>query len=53
MGYAGESVETYRDHVLKALDFEPDIVIDDGCDLVSMLNLEYPEIADGVIGSTE
>ena len=53
LGYAGESVETYRDHVLKALDFEPDIVIDDGCDLVSTIYSQRPDLAKNIIGSTE
>jgi adenosylhomocysteinase len=29
LGYAGESVETYKSHVRAALDHNPDIVIDD------------------------
>jgi len=53
LGYAGESVETYRNHVSKALDFEPDIIIDDGCDLVSTIYAEKPELAKKIIGSTE
>ena len=31
-GYAGESVETYREHVKVALEHNPNIIIDDGCD---------------------
>lgn len=50
---AGESVETYKAHIKVALAHEPDIVIDDGCDIVSMIHAEYPEVADKVIGSTE
>lgn len=53
LGYAGESVETYRTHVRQALEHNPDIIIDDGCDLVATLHAERPEMASHVIGSTE
>ena len=52
LGYAGESVEVYRDHVRSALDHNPDIIIDDGCDLVATLHAERPELASHIIGST-
>ena len=50
---AGESVETYRAHIKEALDHNPDIIIDDGCDMVSTIHSERPELAAKVIGSTE
>lgn len=50
---AGESVETYKAHIKEALNHNPDIIIDDGCDIVSMIHAECPEFADKVIGSTE
>lgn len=50
---AGESVETYKAHIKEALEHHPDIIIDDGCDIVSMIHADYPEVADKVIGSTE
>ena len=50
---AGESVETYRTHIKEALDHNPDIIIDDGCDMVSTIHSERPELAAKVIGSTE
>lgn len=53
LGYAGESVETYKEHARLALDHNPDIIIDDGCDLVATLHAEKPELASHVIGSTE
>ncbi len=53
LGYAGESVETYREHARLALDHNPDIIIDDGCDLVATIHAERPEMASRVIGSTE
>ena len=53
LGYAGESVETYKQHVKDAIDFNPDIVIDDGCDIVATIHAERPELASKIIGSTE
>ena len=53
LGYAGESVETYKEHARLALEHNPDIIIDDGCDLVATLHAERPEMASKVIGSTE
>lgn len=53
LGYAGESSETYKEHARLALDHNPDIIIDDGCDLVATLHAERPEMASRVIGSTE
>lgn len=50
---AGESVETYKAHIKEALNHKPDIIIDDGCDIVSMIHADYPEVAEKVIGSTE
>lgn len=50
---AGESIEQYKAHIQQALDHDPDIVIDDGCDLVSTIHAERPELASKIIGSTE
>src|SRR6266480_855821 len=33
----GESIETYVSHVRAALEFEPDIIIDDGSDVVATM----------------
>lgn len=46
-------VETYKEHIKEALNHNPDIIIDDGCDIVAMIHAEYPEVASKVIGSTE
>lgn len=53
LGYAGESVETYRDHVRVALDHNPNIIIDDGCDIVATIHDERPELTKTIWGSTE
>ena len=50
---AGESVEEYKQHIKTALEHRPDIIIDDGCDIVSTIHAQYPELAQNVIGSTE
>ena len=50
---AGESVEQYKSHIREALEHNPDIIIDDGCDMVYMIHSDYPELASKVIGSTE
>ena len=50
---AGESVEQYKAHIQEALNHNPDIIIDDGCDIVSTIHAERPEMASKIIGSTE
>lgn len=50
---AGETVEQYKSHIVEALNHNPDIIIDDGCDVVSMIHAERPELAAKIIGSTE
>lgn len=49
----GESTETFNRHVRTALDYHPDIVIDDGSDVVATLIKERPEQVKELIGSTE
>ena len=50
---AGETVEQYKSHIQEALKHNPDIIIDDGCDVVSTIHAECPELASKIIGSTE
>lgn len=50
---AGESVEQYKAHIKEALNHNPHIIIDDGCDIVSTIHAERPELASKIIGSTE
>jgi adenosylhomocysteinase len=49
----GESTETYNRHVRTALDFHPDLIIDDGSDVVATLIKERPDQVKELIGSTE
>jgi adenosylhomocysteinase len=49
----GESTETYMRHVRMALDSNPNIIIDDGSDVVATMLKEKPELAKTIIGTTE
>ncbi len=53
MAMKGESTETYMRHVRAALDTDPNIIIDDGSDVVATMLKEKPELAKTIIGSTE
>jgi adenosylhomocysteinase len=50
---AGVDRETYYSHLHRALDGAPDLLVDDGCDLVNTLHAERPELLPGVIGGCE
>lgn len=49
----GEDKDTYYKHIHQALDIQPHITMDDGCDLVTVLHSERREHLSGVIGGTE
>ncbi|MCS6803858.1 MAG: adenosylhomocysteinase [Acidobacteriota bacterium] len=49
----GEDTATYRKHVRVALDYEPQVIIDDGCDVVATLVKERPDQCSKIIGTTE
>jgi len=49
----GESTDTYRRHVQTALEFSPDIIIDDGSDVVATMIKEKPDLKNKIIGTTE
>ncbi len=49
----GESTDTYNRHVRTALDSHPDIIIDDGSDVVATLIKERGDQIKEIIGSTE
>ena len=49
----GESTETYNRHVRTALDFHPQVIIDDGSDVVATLIKERGEQRLEVFGTTE
>ncbi len=45
--------DEYYESLNKVLDIRPNIVIDDGADLISILHSSRTELADGVIGANE
>lgn len=49
----GETTETYNRHVRTALDFHPEIIIDDGSDVVATLIKERSNQMSEIIGTTE
>jgi adenosylhomocysteinase len=49
----GEDNDTYYSHIEAALDHEPNMTMDDGADLVTMLHKRRTDLLPGVIGGTE
>ncbi|MGQ9730375.1 MAG: adenosylhomocysteinase [Candidatus Zipacnadales bacterium] len=49
----GEDRETYYAHIHAVLDAQPDLTMDDGCDVVSTLHAERPQQAAQVLGGSE
>ena len=49
----GATAEEYHSHISQVVKIGPNIIIDDGGDLVNMIHNEYPELIDGVIGGCE
>src|SRR6478735_7662349 len=49
----GEDSETYHRHIMTALDHKPNIVIDDGADVVTALHSSRTELLEYAIGGTE
>ncbi|AVX20472.1 MULTISPECIES: adenosylhomocysteinase [Carboxydocella] len=45
--------EEYKQHLLMVLDTRPDIIIDDGGDLMHLIHTERPELASSIIGGCE
>jgi adenosylhomocysteinase len=53
MAIKGESIETYVSHVKAALETNPNLIIDDGSDVVATMLKEKPELIPNLIGTTE
>jgi adenosylhomocysteinase len=49
----GEDRDTYYKHIQSALDFKPNITMDDGADTVSVIHSERTDLAKNIIGGTE
>ena len=53
MAIKGESIETYVSHVRAALDTNPNMIIDDGSDVVATMLKEKKDLTNNLIGTTE
>jgi len=49
----GENNEVYYKHIFSAIDHEPMLTMDDGCDLVTTVTRERPELAKNIKGGME
>jgi adenosylhomocysteinase len=49
----GENNDSYYSHIMSALDHRPNITMDDGADLVTILHTKRKELLEHVIGGTE
>ena len=49
----GEDAATYDRHIHAVIAHKPQIVIDDGADVVTTLHREYADLLPGIIGATE
>ncbi len=49
----GEDNESYYSHIAAALDSKPQVTMDDGADLVTVLHTKRRELLEGVLGGTE
>ncbi|MBI5701662.1 adenosylhomocysteinase [Candidatus Saganbacteria bacterium] len=49
----GEDNKTYYEHLHACLNNKPQITMDDGADLVTMIHKEYKDLIPGIIGSME
>jgi len=49
----GENETTYYEHLEAALAVEPQMTMDDGADLLTLLHTKHPHMIDNIIGGTE
>ncbi|MBI2049538.1 adenosylhomocysteinase [Candidatus Roizmanbacteria bacterium] len=49
----GEDTKTYNEHLEKVLDFDPQITLDDGGDLIHLLHTKRQNLIKNIIGSAE
>jgi len=49
----GEDNKTYYQHIMAALDYKPNLTVDDGADLVSTIHKEKTKLIPDIIGGTE
>ena len=51
--WKGQNNEEYYANLQKVVEFKPQITIDDGCDLVTLIHQKHPELIPGIIGGCE
>ncbi|MBI3034160.1 adenosylhomocysteinase [Candidatus Woesearchaeota archaeon] len=51
--YKGETKEDYYSFLRKVIETQPNITIDDGCDLISEIHTNYPQLINSIIGGCE
>jgi adenosylhomocysteinase len=51
--YKGESNEDYYKFLTAVIETEPDITIDDGCDLVTEMHQKHPQLLEKLLGGCE
>lgn len=49
----GATAEEYHRHIAQVIKAEPNVIIDDGGDLVNLIHTEYPQLIPNVIGGCE
>jgi len=49
----GENNDSYYSHIMAVLDHRPQLTMDDGADLVTILHTKRKDLLEGVIGGTE
>lgn len=49
----GATDEEYHRHISRVIEAEPNVIIDDGGDLVNLIHTEYPQLIKNVIGGCE
>jgi adenosylhomocysteinase len=52
-GWKGETNDEYYENINRVLDHEPDILIDDGADMIFLVHRERRELMDKIIGACE
>ncbi len=52
-GWRGETNDEYYENINKVLDHEPDIIIDDGADMIFLVHRERRELMDKIRGACE
>ena len=51
--HRGMNTKEYFDYVRTVLDYKPNVVVDDGADLVATIHKDMPELIPGILGASE